>query len=490
MNLSKKQEYIIILGLLVLILPFFALLLFVYPQGDDFFFATKVNELGVMAFVKDMYFHWSGRFVSMFIGAFDPLRFESLAIFRLSLLLFQFIFIFSIYALFRSIAKDGVSKARVLIFVLTFYVVFINGLPDLLEFLFWFPGVSAYQFGLSLFVLFIANYINYQRNKLSKTLFIIINSILIILTIGLVEVFIFPLLIAIIIIYFLNKEKNHSNKPTIGFIILLSITTAIVMMAPGNYERLSVIPGDTNLFFGISKAIQSFVFLVGFYLQNATFIFISIFFIGYSSKIELSKEFASSLLIKTHPLIVTIASVFFIILLFFPVTIPIQHIAPGRVFNFVALFFTLIWFFIIFIWVFRYKHKVSFKVGKVYSTLFLVFAFMFLFSGVYITDKYKFSKGNKEVIYLKGNVIEAYSNIVFMVNNYDNEMKKRLELFNDAKKNKIKTIRVSPLISKPKTLVFYDFNEIQKPGTWLSNWETKYYNLDSIYIVPIKEASE
>ena len=97
--MSKKQEYLILAVLLVLIFPFFALLLYVHPQGDDFFFAAKVNELGVMGFVKEMYFTWSGRYASMFIGAFDPLRFESIILFRLCLLLLNLFFILSIYFL-------------------------------------------------------------------------------------------------------------------------------------------------------------------------------------------------------------------------------------------------------------------------------------------------------------------------------------------------------------------------------------------------------
>ena len=486
MNLSKKQEYLIIAGLLVLIFPFFALLFFVHPQGDDFFFAAKVNEMGVWAFVKDMYFHWSGRYASMFIGAFDPLRFESLALFRFSLLFFQLFFIASIFTLFRSIIKEGISRTETTIYALSFYVVFINGIPDVLEFLYWFPGVSAYQFGLSLFIFFISNYVNYRKKTLVKTNYVIVNSLLILLIIGLVEVFILPLFIAIIIIYFINVRSNYNNKSTFGFLIVLSVASVIVMMAPGNFERLSVIPGDTSFLVGAYKAVQSFILLVGFFLQNATFVFVSILFMGLSSRIELNEDIANSFLIKTHPFLITVASIFFSILLFFPVTVAIQHIAPGRVFNFVSFFFALLWFFNILIWVYRYKSKVSFKISKVYSIVFLALAFMFLFSGVYITDKYKFSQGYNDAIYLNGNILGAYSNLLFTASNYDKEMKKRVELFSNAQKKELKTISVAPLIYKPKTLVFYDFNEIQKPGTWLSNWEVKYYNLDSIYIEPVQ----
>ena len=84
MKLSKWQEYGVLALLLLMISPFVILFFYSHPQSDDYFFAIKVNELGVFDFVKELYLTWSGRYFAMFLGALNPWVFGSLFVFTAS----------------------------------------------------------------------------------------------------------------------------------------------------------------------------------------------------------------------------------------------------------------------------------------------------------------------------------------------------------------------------------------------------------------------
>ena len=301
MNLSKKQEYLIISGLLVLIFPFFALLLYVHPQGDDFFFAAKVNEMGVWAFVKDMYFHWSGRYASMFIGAFDPVIYKSLSLLRVELGMFFLLNIFSVFLLFKSILKPAVSNRKILLFTLAFYTVLLNAIPDVFEFLYWFPSVTAYQFGLSLLLLFIANIFFERKKRISKIQYFIFNSLMIFIIVGLLELFIVPIGLALLISIYEEFKNHKSIKTNIGLAFIAFTFSVIMIIGPGNYERV-IVENPTGVIVGFYLAIKSLIYLLGYLFQNPTFVLGNILFMGFGYKLISKERNINFTIPRVHPI--------------------------------------------------------------------------------------------------------------------------------------------------------------------------------------------
>lgn len=480
--MTKKQEYLLIIGLLILIFPFFALILFVHPQGDDFFFAAKVNELGVLPFVKDMYLHWSGRYASMFIGAFDPLRFESIYIFRLSLLFFQLSFILSIFTIIKSISKQTTSVRKVIIFSLSFYIIFINGIPDVLEFLYWFPSVTAYQLGLSLHLIFIANYFFNRTNRLSNSKYFIYNSILAIIIIGLIELSVIPLAITsllFIIASYYNHKRNIKIELIIGIMIL--IFSLITILAPGNYMRMSDLSLTNRLLGGAILAIKSSIFSIGYLFQNTSFILSSILFISLIKHLINEKVFAFEIP-KFQIKYILLLSIIIIPLILFPATAALSYIPPGRVFNFIQFYIIIIWLIGIILFVNYYKEKYVFKIPYIYNIIISIFVVLFLFSGVFVVDKYKFSKGEKGAIFLNGNILNAYYVLINEASGFDNAMTNKKAFFVKTKSQNKKVVHIKPLDPHPKLLLLVDWNDKQYQNKWVTIWESKYYNIDSIFI--------
>ena len=479
--MSKKQEYLIIAGLLVLIFPFFALLFYVHPQGDDFFFAAKVNELGVFGFVKDMYFHWSGRYASMFIGAFDPVIYKSLILLRIELGLFLVFNIFSVFLLIKSLIKKEFPNRRILLYTLLIYSVLLNSIPDIFEYLYWYPSVTAYQFGLSLLLVFIANILFKNSRRLSSVKYTLLNSLMAIVLVGLLELFIIPIGISLLLNLFILYRKKKSLKPDLIIILFTIASSLIVVAAPGNYIRINV-ENSYGAIIGMYLAIKSMIYLLGYLFQNATFVLGSILFIGVTNKAIGEGNF----FIHKIPFIKPLWSIAFTIIItyfiFLPSTLALTSLPSGRIFDIAAFIFSILWLFNLITFQNYYREKLSFKLSKFYQVIISFAMLLFVFSGFFIINPYEFAQKKKGSVLIYGNILNAFNTWFFQAKPFDKDMKERYNKFNVAQKNNEKTLLVKPLEHHPEMLIFVDITDIQSPGTWIFNWEAKYYGMDSICI--------
>ena len=481
MNLSKKQEYLIIAGLLVLIFPFFALLFYVHPQGDDFFFAAKVNEMGVLAFVKDMYFHWSGRYASMFIGAFDPVRFESLFLLRISLAALLIINFISFFLLFKSLINQNIPFRKLFLFSLFFYVIIINSIPDIFEYLFWFPSAVSYQLGISLLNLFLANYFFYNAQRLSTTNYIITNSFLAFFIVGTLELFIIPLVIVGVLMLKTNFKKLDRRLPHLIVFSFIITFTLLFFLAPGNYVRLEASnPADFYSTLQISS--KSLIFITGYLFQNITFILGSLLFMAFVNDVFLKKEMTNIHIFYKNPLIVLLVSILFILLVLTPSVMATSSLPAGRIIDILVIITTLLWIYNIANFVSYYKSKTRYSLSNFQIRIVIALVFMFMFSGIYITNPYDFANNKKGSLLLSGNVLNAYYTLFFESKEYDNEMTLRYKQFEKANRLGKKSIIIKPLKHHPKILTFANINEKESSKTWMFKWEANYFNIDSVII--------
>lgn len=486
MTLSKKQEYLIIAGLLVLIFPFFALLLFVHPQGDDFFFATRVNEIGVWDFVKDMYFHWSGRYASMFLGAFDPVIYKSISLLRFELL-FLFVFnIFSVFLLIKSVLIQGYPNRKILLYTLLFYTVLLNSIPDVFEFIYWFPSATAYQLGLSLLLIFIANIFFVKNNRLSKVNYLVLNSLIAFVTIGLLELFIIPIGLSLLLNIFIQLQDKKSIKSDLIILFITILFSLVLVLAPGNYIRMNV-ENSSGMMDGLFLATKSMIYLLGYLFQNATFVLGSILFFSLSNKAIQEGNIFNYKIPYIKPLWALAFSLLIVYLIFLPSTLALTSLPAGRIFNIAAFIFSVLWLFNIMVFQNYYKEKISFKLPAFYQIIIALAMLLFVFSGIFITNPYEFAKKKKGSVLIYGNILNAYNTLFFEAIPFDKDMKERYKEFNQAQKNDKKTLLVKPLKHRPEMLIFVDITDIQSPGNWIFNWEAKYYGLDSIYIEPYEK---
>ncbi|OYT10880.1 MAG: hypothetical protein B6I18_06770 [Bacteroidetes bacterium 4572_112] len=479
--MTKKQEYLLIIGLLILIFPFFALILFVHPQVDDFFFAIKVNELGVLPFVKDMYMNWSGRYASMFLGAFDPLRFESLNLHRFELGAYFLLNIFSIFILSKSLFHKGYSNLKLFIYTLIINIIILNSIPDIFEYLYWYPSVTAYQLGLSLILIFIANILFANNKRINKTLYLILNSILAIIIVGLLELYV-PLLIIIMIVImgwnYYKKQRQTSELIILSFIILSSI---ILVAAPGNYVRMNI-ANQGSIILSLYLAAKSMIYLMGYLFQNPVFVIANILLFTYSRQLTNNNALIIRLP-KINPIWSILLMFIITYLVFLPTTLALKSLPAGRIFNIAAYIFAFLLIYNIFAFQNYYKKIFSFTLPLFYNRLLSLSLVLFMFSGIYVTNPYEFAQKKPGSTFVYGNILNAYKTLFFEAKEFDNDMTARYEYFNNAKLNDQKSLIIKPLEHHPDMLIFADIADIEDPGTWLFNWEAKYYNMDSITII-------
>jgi len=483
MNLSKKQEYLIIAGLLVLIFPFFALLLYVHPQGDDFFFAYKMQSQGILDFVKEMYFTWSGRYFSMFLGAVDPWVYESLWGLRFSLVIIQFITISSIYLLVSSFFKPNYSFLKKGIMSLIFYALYINSTLSVFELTFWYPAASSYQLSLAFITMFIAIQFYFHQKRLSKPLYILFSIIMLFITIGLFELAIAPLMIVLMLSLLVDINNTTQLKIKLGFIVVAVVFTLVMILAPGNYVRHSTIGSGIDIVHATALALKTDILVLGFLFKSPTLILISILFISFSYYFIKEKIHHIAFRIPIiKPWVIILASILIISSITFPATLILQHLPPARVLNMVLYFILILWLFDIILIVNYYSTRFSFSISKNMILIITVAALFSIFSGVGVLDKHAFAHGNYKTVYFNGNIIKAYYVLFFEAKDFDKVMNKRLELYKVAKENGGKAIKVDSIKHYTSLNNFMNLNESVFEGRYFLTGEADYFGIDSIAV--------
>jgi len=480
MNLSKKQEYLIIAGLLVLIFPFFALLFYTHPQSDDYVFANMVPEYGIFGFVKYMYFNWTGRYFAMFLAAIDPWIYHSIQLYHLSLVIYFVFFIFSIYLLIRSINKEKITRNRSLIISLFSVFFFLQINPDLYEFLYWYPGVIGYQVAISLFILLLSSTFSFINDRITKRKYIWTTSLFSFLLIGTSELLIPFLFISYgYIIFFLKNIKESKKSLLLLMLIIFLGFSFLFLLAPGNYARLAVESGhyNTNVFF---KSFLSTGMLFIFLIQKPVFVFsvIGIILIALERKNEIKKKYKI-----VNPYLLVFISLLIIYASFFFVNLILNaSIIPSRVFSIIS-FFTIIIILINILNIIQYLKPVDNYYSNIYIYLFSgiiavsLLGFSFKSFSKFITAKPN-SKSN--YIYFHSNLSNSIYTIVFEANNFLDSFHELDNKLKTGNKKGVETICIKPFPNYSKLL--YRTEILSHEKEWLNCAMTKYYNLDSVYI--------
>jgi hypothetical protein len=421
----------------------------------------------------------------MFIGAFDPLRFESLTLFRFSLLLFHLLHVFSYFILIKSFLSKKITNRRIVLISLAIYTVSLNIIPDLLEHLYWFPSVTAYQFGSSLLLINAATILFRLQSRISNNSYLFLSIVLSIITIGLLELFIVPITLLFILEFIYRLKHKNSVRQVLFILLMILFASIVITFAPGNFMRM----GPTeyyNLILGPYLAIKSVFYLLAYLFQHPTFVLGSILLFAIVAELLNKNEQISSFINFNYSIGYTLLFLILIpLIIFLPSTIALRSLPAGRIFDLAATLFYPVWIIFIIHFAFYYRHKYySFKLSVFYRKLLIFLMLLFTFSGVYITNMYDFAHNKKQSTIIHGNILNAYVTLYRDAKGFDKDMTNKQKVFKQAQKNNLKTITVHPFKYHPRILLLVDWNESQYVNKWFFSWEVNYYGLDSIYIKP------
>lgn len=274
---NKKSDLTIILLTILnsLFLIYYVILAYYNrPHYDDIHFLWKLKEISISNFVSDMYLDRSGRFIGYFINAviykiilfFDEYRFFPI--------IFWFIGIVIFWTFTKTIFTK-ISRFLLLNVSVLFYNLFIFTNIDFSVF-YW---LCAMYYYLSMPILLLSLvYINKKTLKISQK---ILLCFFIIFLGGSLESFTPIVLIMLFInaLYYFSEYnfnfiftlKDIRVKKIICITLIILICYFIVVIAPGNFLRLSLdeFKVPTKLFafsLGLTEAIINFYYYFIFYV--------------------------------------------------------------------------------------------------------------------------------------------------------------------------------------------------------------------------------
>lgn len=463
-------------------LPYLLLFLYVFPQSDDYFFAYHLQHTGIFSFVQEMYLTWTGRYLSMFLGVLQSYFITMPEVYSISLAFLFLVFFGSIFYFVKTLLASHQSASFVLFTSLSVSFVQLQISPDLMELLYWFPSASAYLLSMSLSWVLLAMMIKLYRQpyfswKLSIGIAVGGWAMPALLEMNI------PMLLAwsispLVLMRKLTQKQKRNLWITFIWILLSSI---LVIMAPGNALRMKVeatTHEGVNFIVTNSKAILS----LGVYVfQKPALLMLGLLFL-----LHLNPQFLkNSPLFKRSPWLILGASILLLWFALLPVTYSLQIMPSGRIFNMMAFWFLLL--VMINLLVFKAHFARSFPEIKSKSAVQLTFiipVFLTLwmsFSAFGISNPRNFFNGTStHSLNFGNNSSEALYVLLFEAKATQKQWNQYQERLEKAKGSD--TLWFDALPSGSRLLLLRDA-EVYR-GKWFQSLESKYYQIDSLYLNP------
>lgn len=295
-NYKRITQYVFDNGILIFliftILPFLILSYFVHPFWDDFDYSMTAAKNGFFRAEYAWYVTWSGRYFSQaFLSSINPLIYGSIAGYKILTLLFIFAFIFAVYITVSEIASGCLNLRQKLICTLSFCYLFIYGLPAANFAFFWMASVVIYQLANILMVFLAYYYIRFLRGESGNRKTNLIISLLIFAIIGCNEVSMFVTLIFFTASFLYNTiNLKKINRSLLLFAIVAFVSSLVVYFAPGNSFRVTLSPGNHELFFSLKNSAIDLVKFIVYRLYNLPLLVFTVMFISFYLKFILNKK--------------------------------------------------------------------------------------------------------------------------------------------------------------------------------------------------------
>lgn len=237
-------KIILIATLVIFYLPLLVLPFFNHATADDFYYGFTMHKYGFEGYQHFIYTHWDGRFVQTFITAMfvkNDFLFSHYFVHSLLLLALNIVSAFTLMrATFRYIFKEERGLFFIAFISFIFVALELACMPEISTYLFWFSSAITYQLPvifLQFEIAFLILLFHSPKNK--SSIYAGLIALLIVLTIGLNELFLaVQLLIFLGILFFNLKNKKIINCL---FVFAYLLSAIILVFAPGNKVRMGVI---------------------------------------------------------------------------------------------------------------------------------------------------------------------------------------------------------------------------------------------------------
>ncbi len=351
--------------MLLCIFPFLVITIFDHPFYDDYSYAAKALEYGLLGVQRFWYVSWSGRYSSNMLLSLHPLVFGSFYGYKaIASILILLIFI-SIYFLVSALLKEA-SAIDKLIATSFLAALFSNQMPELTEGYYWMPGSLSYMLAGVLILFFFGLLIKISEGSGSKRrLWFLLSCLLVIVIVGLSETGMLILLFLMLSITVKSFINSHGSKWLwLSLLMLATLCTLVVILAPGNAVRNSYFTGQNHrlLYSLLISAAQEARFLLKWF-SNPALILGTILFIPFAARLsERCEPFKSRF--NLHPAIGLLLLLGTVYLGFFPAYWSTGLLGQHRSVNLVFFLFLIGWFVNLAMWVSYLKRKLNWQVAS------------------------------------------------------------------------------------------------------------------------------
>jgi len=245
-GLSQVAPYLLMAICLAIVLVFVLLARYSHPSSDDFCMASGVIESGLIPYLWQHYFEWSGRYTGNALYAIYPLIFGMFEAYKfIPAVMLLLLFVASAFFLSRLFRVSIVARP-VLLSSLCFISVYLLGMTSPASGLYWMAGALTYQSANILFFVVLGLMIQLaDRQKDSKKYLSLLPVLLLVLiiAIGTNETSMLALtgLATLVLVAQLNSGWEKL-KPWLLILIVALLCFSVVYYSPGNAIRAADFP--------------------------------------------------------------------------------------------------------------------------------------------------------------------------------------------------------------------------------------------------------
>lgn len=242
---------------------------FVYPSGDDYGYAFRIQRDGFIYSFIDTYMNWSGRYMATLLSFFNPLFFSFSNLYSLYSLILIILFVASTYFFIHHSIYTASLSSKVLAMALLLCTIW-AGMPTFFESYFWFSSYISYTIPCIFTLAFLGTLFYYERNELKlslgrSVLLTIFLSFCLVVIIGCNELALIMIDCALFLMLY-SRWKNRSMRFLLLVLCFVALISSIVVfVAPGNYARMEISQARVDIFQILSYAT---IFTCSFLLKN------------------------------------------------------------------------------------------------------------------------------------------------------------------------------------------------------------------------------
>jgi hypothetical protein len=278
LSIPKRQQYVLKAGLVLALLPFFALSYYNQPYSDDYDMGWLFRAHGFSRAYQDFYLQWSGRFFTnaLFLGA-NPVSYDWLGGMFLPVIVGLVCKIGLLSLVLRRVSQQQLSKSLCAWLAGGLTLLYLSIVPDAYSATYYFTDIIVYQVPALLLLLVPLAIDQAQRaTPASRSYWRLLALIGTLAVAGSNEMTI-ALLGWLLLAGFaisVYRKQAHSAYIWFGLGIVLLVAGGLALYAPGNQVRLQVnaTPAtslsqvSSRLLKGLKLVLQSFSLHLGLLL--------------------------------------------------------------------------------------------------------------------------------------------------------------------------------------------------------------------------------